>query len=426
MQRAKTRTNVLNTRPKAEKFNKVLDEKKKRVRGLWERKDSYYAQLDANNGKQYKYPLHGAETVPQAITETQVLKKLQREGKLLPPTELRLGKKEDQKQYTNGHLLKEAIAEYKKHRQEMKAGDEKTWAREDSGLARWEKKFGDLELSVLDDSKRTEYAKWRQAEGDEGGGEVSGRTVDIDIGTLQKVIDCAVRDLKWLTSSPFSKWKKLDRGPSREVRLIETAEIHELTKAAIIDEEALTLFKPEYRQALHRAEQAFSDYLYLLAYSGGREKETIRQRWPNTNWKRKVLLFPGKEAKAGGGRPALDRDVDFNKKLAAHLKAMYKRRNQNSVWMFPNPDDPGKPMGSFRKQLERVKRVTKLLDIGFHHFRHYFISHCVMAQPWIDYMTIAIWVSHRDKGILIAKKYGHLRPGHTARMAKHLDRAFEF
>jgi hypothetical protein len=49
-----------------------------------------------------------------------------------------------------------------------------------------------------------------------------------------------------------------------------------------------------------------------------------------------------------------------------------------------------------------------------------------MAQPWIDFMTIAIWVSHRDKGILIAKKYGHLRPGHTAKMAKHLDRAFDF
>ena len=233
-------------------------------------------------------------------------------------------------------------------------------------------------------------------------------------------------ELHWVPKSPFSKWKKLDKGPAREVRLIETEEIQKLTEAAIIDDEALSLFRPEYRKALHKAEQAFSDYLWLLAYSGGREKETIRQRWPNVKWKREVLLFPGKEAKAGGGRPALDRDVDFNKKLEAHLKTMYERRNPDSEWMFPNPDDPGKPMGSFRKQLERVKRATKLLDIGFHHFRHYFISHCVMAQPWIDYMTIAIWVSHRDKGILIAKKYGHLRPGHTARMAKHLDRAFEF
>jgi len=154
-----------------------------------------------------------------------------------------------------------------------------------------------------------------------------------------------------------------------------------------------------------------------VRHGHGREKETIRQRWPNVKWKRRVLFFPGREAKAGGGRPALDREVDFHKRLEAHLKAMFKRRNPNSEWIFPNPDDPTKPMGSFRKQLERVKKATGLSDIGFHHFRHYFISHEVMAQPWIDYMTIAISVSHRDKGILIAKKYGHLRPGHTARMA---------
>jgi integrase len=424
MKRAKTSANVAAARPKTEKFNKVKDEKGRRVRGLWERKGSYYAQLDANNGKQYKYPLHSATTVPQAITETQVLKKLQREGQLIPPTSMRRGKKEDPKEGTDGQLLREAIAEYKKHRKELKAGDEKTWAREDSGLGRWEEKYGDLPLTLLDDAKRKDYAKWRQAE-DSDGGAVCGRTVDIDVGTLQKVIDRAV-ELHWLGKSPFSKWKKLDKGPTREVRLIETDEIQKLAKAALIDEEALSLFNPEYRAVLHRAEQAFSDYLYLLAYSGGREKETIRQRWPNAKWKRQVLYFPGKEAKAGGGRPAADRDVDFSKKLQAHLKAMYRRRNPNSEWMFPNPDDPSKPMGSFRKQLERVKRTTGILDIGFHHFRHYFISHCVMAQPWIDFMTIAVWVSHRDRGILIAKKYGHLRPGHTARMAKHLDRAFEF
>jgi len=424
MKRAKTHTNVVDTRPKTEKFNKVKDEKGRRVRGLWERKRSYYAQLDANNGKQYKYPLHGATTVPQAITETQVLKKLQREGKLLPPTEMGFGKKEDPKEGTDGHLLKDAIAEYKTHREEMKAGDEKTWAREDSGLARWEEKLGDCPLALLDDAKRKEYAKWRQAK-DGDGGEVCGRTVDIDIGTLQKVIDRAV-ELHWLDKCVFSKWKKLDKGPAREVRLIEIDEIHRLTKAALIDDEALSLFKPEYREALHKAEQSFSDYLYLLAYSGGREQETIRQRWSNVKWKREVLFFPGKEAKAGAGRPAPNRDVDFNKKLELHLKAMYERRDPDSEWMFPSPDDPSKPMGSFKKQLERVKRTTGILDVGFHHFRHYFISHCVMAQPWIDYMTIAIWVSHRDKGILIAKKYGHLRPGHTARMAKHLDGAFEF
>ena len=74
----------------------------------------------------------------------------------------------------------------------------------------------------------------------------------------------------------------------------------------------------------------------------------------------------------------------------------------------------------------RVKKATGILDVGFHHFRHYFISHCVMAQPPIDFMTIAIWVSHRDGGVSIGRVYGHLRPGYSAQMAKHLDGAFQF
>jgi hypothetical protein len=67
-------------RRKADKFNKVFDDGKERVRSLWERKGVVYAQLDANKGKQYKYPLHEATTVPQAVTEMQALKKLQREN----------------------------------------------------------------------------------------------------------------------------------------------------------------------------------------------------------------------------------------------------------------------------------------------------------------------------------------------------------
>jgi site-specific recombinase XerD len=41
----------------------------------------------------------------------------------------------------------------------------------------------------------------------------------------------------------------------------------------------------------------------------------------------------------------------------------------------------------------------------FQWFRHYFISHAVMAG--IDFKTIAHWVSHRDGGVLIGKLYGH-------------------
>jgi integrase len=423
MKRERTRKNAMNITVRANApFKQVFDDKKKRMRSLWERKGCYYAQLDANNGKQYKYPLHDATTLPQAVTEMQVLKKLQREGKLVSPSQIRTGSKEPTGENPDNHTLKDAIKEYKTHREELKADDEMTWAREDSSLTAWEEKYDEIRLNLIDDDTTKAFAKWRQSK---DGGNVCGRTVDIDVGALHKVLARAV-EVHWLPKSPLSKWKKLDKGPQRVVRLLKAEEIDKLAEAAIIDEEALSLYKPEYRAHLRKVEQSFADYLHLLALTGGREQETIRQRWSNAIWRRKVLFFPGKEAKAGGGRPAPDREVDLHAKLEKHLKAMYKRRDPNSDWMFPSADDSKWPTGSFRKQLERVKRATGMLDIGFHHFRHYFISCCVMAQPWIDYMTIAIWVSHRDKGVLIAKRYGHLRPGHTARMAKHLVGAFEY
>ena len=66
-------------------YNQVLDDKGKRARGLCEKGRRFYAQMDANDGDQYRYLLQVARTVPEAETARQVLKGLQRQGKLFPP-----------------------------------------------------------------------------------------------------------------------------------------------------------------------------------------------------------------------------------------------------------------------------------------------------------------------------------------------------
>ena len=58
----------------------------------------------------------------------------------------------------------------------------------------------------------------------------------------------------------------------------------------------------------------------------------------------------------------------------------------------------------------------------FEYFRHYFMSHCVMAG--VDFMTIARWVGHLDGGLLIGKLYGHLSCEHPQAIAKRLDAKF--
>jgi integrase len=57
--------------------------------------------------------------------------------------------------------------------------------------------------------------------------------------------------------------------------------------------------------------------------------------------------------------------------------------------------------------------------MGFHDYRHFFISYCVMSG--IDIMTIAKWVGHEDCGILIGKVYWHLSNEHAQRQAQRLN-----
>jgi integrase len=430
MKRGATRYNLVERLPrrKAGKFNKVFNEDKEPVRSLWERKGVYYAQLDANNGKQYKYPLKHAATVPQAVTEMQVLKKRQRDGDLLPPsvTADELGK--EGKEYApDGHTIKEAIEKYQTERDDLATKDSATCDREDSGLKKWVLGFGDQLIISVDGNMYKDYALFCRSYAKEKNRSCSGRNIDLGIIAMNHVLDWAITE-KWL-SEDFRKpaWEPMADAPAKD-RLMEPDEIDELCKAALVDKRSLKLLNPRVRHL--RAAQAltgqnFHDYLRLLQWTGAREQETLHQRWANVHGRKGAQLgsihFPGEEAKAAGGEPAESRDVEFSDQLEAHLKKMDKRRDPASDWMFPSDRHDG-PILSFRKQLERVKKQTGIEDVTFQCFRHWFISNCVMAG--IDFKTIATWVSHRDGGVLIGRLYGHLDKAHPSQMAKKLNLRF--
>jgi hypothetical protein len=80
MQRIKTHQHV----KKQPSHQQVVNQKGRRCRGLWSKRDRLYAQLTANNKVKYRYPLD-LTTIPDAILAQQALKKKQKAGTLLPP-----------------------------------------------------------------------------------------------------------------------------------------------------------------------------------------------------------------------------------------------------------------------------------------------------------------------------------------------------
>jgi len=451
-------------------MNQVTNRDGRRVRGIWFRNGVYYAQIRvAGNVKQI--PLQEAGTVAQAVTARQVLKGQIAAGTFPPPppaqpetppaVEAETPPVEG-KLDVSDHSIPAAIKTYREERDALKKGDKKTGKRENSGLNKWvefckarkeARQPKPIDISDLDSKMLKDYAVWRRKKAlgkleaeleeeetldDEESG-ISGRTLDLDVMAIQKVVDWAVTE-KWLEVAPVLKWDTLAEEPEK-IRLMTPAELESFARANLVTEESLAVIPKKYRhlRARHaRSAQAFFDYTWLIWLSGGREHETLRQRWSNATWSRiatkddagwkigdKIvghLHFPGDEAKAGGGKPAEDRNVDFHARLDEHLLEMYARRDKTTDWMFPANYDPKVPQGSFRTQLMHARQVTGQEDVGFHHGRHYFISHAVMAG--VDFKTIAVWVSHRDGGRLIGRKYSHLSPGHSKLSARRMDGAF--
>jgi integrase len=100
---------------------------------------------------------------------------------------------------------------------------------------------------------------------------------------------------------------------------------------------------------------------------------------------------------------------------------MQKRKAPDSQWLFPSPQRGDKDIRAktFRESLKLVRKKAGMLDRAFHDMRHHFCSYAVMSG--VDFMTIAEWVGPRDRGMLIAKVYGHINDQHKRAMAERLN-----
>jgi hypothetical protein len=316
-------------------FNKVFDGRNRRVRGLWERNGVYYAQVRAQRWRG-RVALEHAKTVAQAGEEWQALKTKIREGKFIPPQRPAKGaQNEANGAQTDGSTprgspaspIDDDDAGYKHDRDRLKLKGLKTRRHENGSFNAWSKYAGKRSLSDIDGKLLKDFAAWRMDVEDIDVESLSGRTVNLNLLALEHAVTWAVVE-RWLPKFP-ENWvlEGLPEKP-KPVWLIEPEELDFLRHVRLIDPEALEMIDSSRR---HIAEvqqttgQAFSNYVYWLALTGGREQETIAKRWSHATWKRRVLHFPGALAKAGGGKSAEDRDVDIHEKLEAHLKDMFNR-----------------------------------------------------------------------------------------------------
>lgn len=160
-----------------------------------------------------------------------------------------------------------------------------------------------------------------------------------------------------------------------------------------------------------------ADYLRFLALTGCREREAYRIKWKNVDLDGKILTIGAD----GLSKNGLARRLQMTSELEKHLRDMHARRQPDSSYVFPSPQrgDKDLPVRTFKQALYKARNEAKLPHLGFHDFRHLFVSKLVMAG--VDYMTIAQWAAYQDGGIFIGKVYGHLNDAHKVATAQRLS-----
>jgi integrase len=401
-------------------YTKVLDNRKHPIRGLWRRNGKFLARItieDDAGRKNAKWVSLDAKSAAEAQEEFRKLLVERSQNQLR-----HIGRAPTFGDYFEKTYLPHLTTSGKKP---------DTMVVEKVHLHRWRDAIGHLCLDKIRPHHVTAHLQSLKVDG------LANRTRNLSLVCLRNVLKLARVD-GYIKALPVDgiMWQRTEK----KARPLYTREdINLFCDAAL---------------AASKNGQQFGDYMRLLALTGAREQETIKLRWADVSFERKLLTI-GADADTKN-REA--RHMDFNSELEIHLKAMHARRAPDSQWVFPSPQrgERDERAKTFRESLllaravsgwlcQQCSKITFAKDLptacphchsqrlqhkehvlpdhlqrlGFHDCRHHFISYAVMSG--IDYMTIARWVGHKDGGILIGKVYGHLSNEHAQLQATRLN-----
>jgi integrase len=385
------------------RFLPVLDSRKRKVRGLVQRNGRFYAQmrLMESNGKSraVRIPLE-AERLDHAIAEAEKKRTEKRAGEIeLPGVRPSFTKLVEQ-------YLSSNIGTRRTRGMGYLSKSESTQRHEKQSLNRWIEHFGSKRIDWIEEKDLVSFVNKRTREG------VKNRTINLDLVAFNNCMGYAIKQ-KLITRPP-----RLEKQMEEEVdekRLLTREEIDRFIRAA---KTPATFKKPKTGEVVYHAQNGKQLALFIefLAASGCREQEALKIQREDVDLKEEILSIRATNTKSGKKRT-----IQLNGTLAAVLRKIIKSLPPETKWLFPSPRRGGvdRPADSLRQSFVMVREIVGLPEVGFHHFRHYFASRCVMQG--MDFMTIAEWLGHQDGGILVGKTYGHLNDAHKRKAASRLS-----
>jgi integrase len=238
-----------------------------------------------------------------------------------------------------------------------------------------------------------EIDEWRRRRG----AKISARSHNIELETLKLLLTYAI-DRGIFLDNPAEKFRR--RKETRAMVKIPTRQ----------EFDALMIGLNSAPKAVASGAAAMVEF---LAYSGMRVGEAREVKIRDINLESlprgRVLITGGLE----GTKNREQRVIPLFPSLRNVLERLLEKANGAS----PNSKlfTIQSPRGAMRNAFERMG----LEPFSVHALRHYFASNAI--ENGINFQVIGNWLGHKDNGVLVAKRYGHLRSEFSASMAERMS-----
>lgn len=301
------------------------------------------------------------------------------------------------------HTLNDLLEKYEAHA----APRLKSWVNVERRLRYWREKLGSEYLEAIrpariaglrdelkatpagngvtrGKARKTEYATHAR----------SGADVNRALAALSSAMSYGVKELGWIERNPCERVAKLPESRGR---------------VRFLDDDELPRFLSACRESSNKD-------LYLAALlaltTGGRSSEIMSLRWPQIDFKRRIITLRAGDTKNTDARALPLSGEAFDLLQArAKVRAIYDDR------VFP-------PTAKARKSEHVDLRVPFLAalkaagikDFRWHDLRHSAASYLVMAGT--DLVSVARVLGHRQ--LQMTMRYSHLAPGRVVELGDTL------
>jgi integrase len=284
------------------------------------------------------------------------------------------------------HTLNDAIDRYLESVMPAKAASTQEDQREQ--LAWWAGEYGDLKLSAITTPLLVEVRdKLSKTIAKHGKGTLRPSSVNRYLAAISHVLRVASREWYWIPANPMDQVPRLKENNARD-RYLSEDELKCLMNACEISESA------DLRLAV-----------LLTLTTGARHMEVLGLTWKDVDLASATVTFRHTKNKT-------HRAVGLVPDLVAMLR---ERRGIGAALVFPSPHDPTKPI-DLRSAWETALRRAEIADFRWHDLRHTAASY--LAMEGASAPEIAAVLGH--KTLAMVKRYAHLSPQHTARVATRI------